>query len=81
MSNWKEMIEEAARGEKIISCTLTNEELLVEFNAGYGSHNGKEFTAWSKNYVYFPIVYDGSEWVERAPRNPCLEATRHMGGE
>ena len=81
MANWKEMIEEAAGEDKIIACTLTEQELLEDFDDGFGVHEGKAFTAWGEKYVYFPIVYDGSEWVGRAPRNPCDEVTEHMGGE
>jgi len=81
MANWKGLIENAADGDKIIACTLSDSELLKEFYGGYGGHEGKEFTAWSEKYVYFPVVYDGAEWVGRAPRNICDEATQHVGGE
>lgn len=70
MTNWKELIREASDGDEIIACTLTEEELLQPFNAGYGIPNGKPFTAWSDTYVYFPTEYDGTEWVSRVPRNP-----------
>ena len=52
-----------------------------EFYDGYGFVEGEPFTLWTKNRVYFPIVYDGSEWVGSVPRNPCDEATEHLGGE
>ena len=81
MSNWKELIESEAGEDKIISCTLTDDELIVEFYDGYGGSEGKSFTAWSEKYVYFPVVYDGAEWVGKAPRNPCDEATDHVGGQ
>jgi hypothetical protein len=64
-----------------IEFTLTDEELDVEFDGGYGGSEGKHFTGWSKDWVYFPVVYDGSEWVGYAPRNPNGKATRHQGGE
>lgn len=80
MTTWREEIAATADGDAIIACTLTDEELDAIFNAGYGEVNGKPFTAWSDRYVYFPICYDGSEWVGRAPRNPCNEATQHEGG-
>lgn len=81
MTSWREEIKNAAGDDKIIACTLTDEEMDVEFDGGYGGSEGKPFTAWSENYVYFPVVYDGSEWVGSAPRNPCDEATGHHGGE
>lgn len=79
--NWNDMILECADGDEIIACTLTEEELNRKFDSSFGLTNGKPFTAWSENYVYFPVVYDGSESVGRTPRNPCDEATEHQGGE
>jgi len=52
-----------------------------EFDGGWGSSGGCAFTAWGGKYVYFPAVYDGSEWIAFVPRNPCLQATSHVGGE
>ncbi len=52
-----------------------------EFDGGYGGSEGCYFTAWGQLYVYFPTVYDGSEWISFVPRNPCLQATSHIGGE
>jgi hypothetical protein len=60
--------------------TLSNEELNREFINGFGSTDGTPFTAWGENYVYFPICYDGAEWVGSAPRNPSDEVTEHLGG-
>ncbi len=80
-TNWKKLIEDIARGDKIIACTLSEEELLEEFDDGFGGSQGKPFTAWSEAYVYFPVVYDGAEWVGAAPRKPCDLATDHVGGE
>jgi hypothetical protein len=50
------------------------------FNSGYGGANGAFFTVWTENRVYFPVGYDGAEWVTSVPRNPNGEATRHVGG-
>ena len=55
--------------------------LDVEFDSDWGSHEGQPFTAWTERRVYFPVVYDGSEWVGSAPRDPCDEACTHVGGE
>lgn len=89
---WREGItkELANHGETwadIEKCTLTDEELDVEFNNGYGRSKGKHFTAWSKKRVLGPGVYDGREWVFSVPRNPdptvplSEQATKHVGGE
>ncbi len=81
---WRELLSAEMQNRKdtvVLSTTLTNEELDTPFNSGYGTSEGKPFTAWSKKYVYFPVVYDGAEWVGSAPRNPCGEATDHVGGQ
>lgn len=54
--------------------------LDVDFDSGYGSTRGAFFTAWTKDLVFFPVQYDGSEWMESVPRNPCNIATKHKGG-
>lgn len=84
MINWydelKAAIEEAGDDFGQMSCTLSNDELKAEFDSGYGSTEGRPFTAWTHNWVYFPVQYDGAEWLGRAPRNPCDIATEHQGG-
>ena len=60
--------------------TLSDDELDTKFDAGYGGTGGKSFTAWGEKFVYFPICYDGAEWVGSAPRNPCDIQTPHQGG-
>ena len=64
-----------------LTTTMTDEQMNVQFNDGYGGSEGCAFTAWNDEYVFFPIVYDGSEWIGRAPRNPCDKAMSHQGGE
>jgi hypothetical protein len=66
--------------ENVISCTLTEEQLNKKFNAGYGVEEGRPFTIWTKDHVYFPSCYDGSEDVARVSRNPDGEPTSHVGG-
>ena len=51
-----------------------------KFDDGYGGPEGCWFTVWTTNRVYFPTVYDGAESVRSVPRNPCEEATPHVGG-
>lgn len=51
------------------------------FNAGHGGSEGDPFTLWTRQYVYFPVTYDGAEWVGSVPREPCDKATAHVGGE
>jgi hypothetical protein len=82
---WREQIIEAMelRGETfsdIVSITLTDDELDEKFDSGFGSMEGKPFTAWTNNTVYFPLVYDGAEWVGSVSRNPDGKPTEHQGG-
>lgn len=77
----KEAFEEVGDDFSKMVTTLTDEEIHRAFNNGWGTSEGEPFTAWGDKYVYFPVVYDGSEWVGRAPRNPCDEKCAHAGGE
>lgn len=81
ITTWRKEIEKCARGDALIACTLSDTELDVEFDNGFGGSCGKPFTAWSEEWVYVPAVYDGAEWVSRVPRDPCDVATPHIGGE
>lgn len=80
--SWKEMLTELveAKKDRIVDWTFKDGEELVKFDTGYGGTEGCAFTAWGEKYVYFPVCYDGSEWVGYAPRNPCEEKIRHWGG-
>ncbi len=84
-TTWKKLIEEVmeARGETLADledCTLSEDEMNAEFNNGYGGTEGTPFTAWTKNTVYFPVQYDGSEWVGFVARNPDGIPSDHQGG-
>ena len=82
-SCWKEMISgeyETQRDSGDVVVTLTKEEAESKFHIGYGGTNGRPFTAWTKDRVYFPVCYDGAEWVESVPRNFPGSVTEHVGG-
>jgi hypothetical protein len=86
MSNWKDLIQEEMQEheetfEDVVECTLNDEELLVEFNDGFGCSEGEPFTLWTKNRTYFPVVYDGAEWAKSVSRNPDGKPTSHFGGQ
>lgn len=85
MASWYELLKEAMNkdGEDFDRrfCTLTEKELLVEFNDTYGGAEGAPFTAWGENWVYFPVCYDGLETVGHVPRHPCNISSRHVGSE
>ena len=82
--NWRTGLEYAFKktGDDFtkMTTTLTEEELDLEFDDDFGMPEGVPFTAWGEKFVYFPICYDGAEWVGFAPRNPCEYKTEHMGG-
>lgn len=78
LESWQEMIDKY--DDKIIACTISDEELKKEFDSGFGIPEGKPFVAWSKDWVYFCECYDGAESVNRLPRNPCDYEAEHIGG-
>ena len=85
MTTWRKEFEKVFKlngdhWQDIISCTLSDEEIDVEFDDGYGGTNGRPFTAWSKRYVYFPACYDGAEWIAYVSRKIDNKPTEHIGG-
>lgn len=92
-TNWKRLFDEVVATDKepieYISFKNTlmtwrdaqNAPALHEwFDDDYGGTEGQPFTAWSANWVYFPICYDGREWIGKAPRHPCDYSCKHQGG-
>ena len=76
MTTWREMLNESLieHGEglaDVVGNTMTDEQMDKDFDSSYGCAEGCPFTVWTTNRVYFPVVYDGAEWVGSAPRNPC----------
>ena len=65
-----------------IGCAVEQARLHLDYDfyAGYGSAQGPSFTAWTETKVYFPVQYDGSEWIGIVDRQPCCETTHHIGG-
>jgi hypothetical protein len=86
---WYDLLKQAmeADGENFDAriCTLSEEGLRAEFDYWPNGQEfandtkGAPFTAWGERWVYFPLVYDGEEWVGHAPRNPCDIAMDHQG--
>ncbi|HET7406003.1 MAG TPA: hypothetical protein VFJ21_02550 [Mycobacteriales bacterium] len=59
-----------------------SEDVLdIEFDDTYGLAEGQPVLIWTEQRVYFPVVYDGAEWLGSAPRNPTREGQPHVGGE
>jgi hypothetical protein len=85
MENWKTLLGGAleVNGESwddVVANTMTEEDMVEEFDSGYGGTEGCPFTVWTKNRVYFPVCYDGSEWVGSVSRHPDEKPTLHHGG-
>ena len=85
-TTWRKEIT-AALGEvgldwsDVRTSTFQDGELDCEFYSGYGVAEGCAFTLWTDERVFFPVVYDGAEWVTSVPRNPTDEKTSHIGGQ
>lgn len=86
MDTWRKLIGEAMedKGESfadVVAIAPADLDLDRQFDSGFGGSKGHPFTLWTKKRVYFPVVYDGAEWVGSVARDPCDEASCHHGGE
>lgn len=84
MTTWKKMLTEAMASndecwDDVAGHTPLGMNFDEEFDAAWGYAEGQAFTLWTEQRVYFPVEYDGSEWVESVPRNPCDKPARHIG--
>lgn len=79
---WKDTIEMVAINGKLLTWdqAQTDDDMNKAFDYTFGRICGVPFTAWSAEWVYFPVQYDGRESIGRAPRNPCNHANEHVGG-
>jgi len=85
LKSWKELLlsEMRIRRETLLDIevnTLSDEEMEAEFDPDYGGTNGGPFTIWTRKTVYFPLCYDGAEWVGSVARHPDGVPTSHQGG-
>jgi len=86
MTTWRKEIEEKMiennEAWRDVEFYRANGSLDEEFDGGYGGEEGCHFVLWTKNFVYFPLCYDGSEWAGCAPRHPNQDhqPLRHQGG-
>ena len=85
-TSWSVLISKEMRKHKdgwknVIDSTLTDDELHQRFNNDYGIEEGKPFLVWSSDWVYFPVLHDGKQWVGSVPRNPTnnKRAIKHFG--
>jgi hypothetical protein len=85
MITWREELHRVLAGngesfDDIISNTMSEEEMDREFSDDWGCIEGSPFTVWTRERVYFPVCYDGSEWISWVSRNPDGKPTNHVGG-
>ena len=66
----KEMEEEKESWRDVVRCTLSEEDLLAEFDNGYVGSKGKPFTLWTKERVYFPAIHNATEWARKRATEP-----------
>ena len=85
MTTWRKELTEAMQGAgdpgPVVAYAPNEGVFDLEFDASYGSSNGPAVLAWTESNVYFPVVYDGAEWLGSAPRNPTREGQAHEGGQ
>lgn len=82
-TTWRKQFEHA-RGtddSPVVAVAPSESTLDVTFDGGYGGSEGPSVLIWTEQRVYFPVVYDGAEWMGSAPRNPQAEGQGHVGGE
>lgn len=86
MTKWRDKITDEMRRHKdnwqnVVSMHPEEENWLdYLFDDDFGSIEGESFTVWTKKRVYFPVTYDGSEWVGSVSRTPDGKSTEHIGG-
>lgn len=72
--------KDAGDASAVVALAPNGEAFDVEFDEDYGGPEGAPVLAWTEDRVYFPVVYDGAEWMGSAPRNPTTDGQRHVGG-
>ena len=82
-TTWRAEFAKARGGDSsdVVDVAPYDAILDVTFDAGWGGAEGPPVLIWTKQRVYFPVVYDGSEWLGSAPRFPVPNGQAHVGGE
>lgn len=82
MATWRELLNEAMRealDHRPITVAPSEDVLDVEFDDGFGTPKGPSVLVWTEARVYFPVAFDGVEWMDSAPRHPTREGQPHVG--
>jgi hypothetical protein len=84
-TTWRAELAAAMESESdpgpIVAVAPDESVLDVKFDDGFGGSEGPSVLVWTEARVYFPVTYDGSEWLGSAPRNPQAAGQGHVGGE
>lgn len=85
MTTWRREFIHAAKldddASPIVAVAPDEAALDAPFDPGYGGPEGPDVLVWTEERVYFPVVYDGAEWMGSAPRDPQPEGQGHVGGQ
>jgi hypothetical protein len=85
LTTWRQQLAKEMQAEEdtspVVAVAPSEGVLDVQFDAGYGGSEGPDVLIWTEQRVYFPVVYDGAEWLGSAPRNPQPEGQCHLGGQ
>ena len=86
VTTWRALMDDERESSgdtsPIVAAVAPSEDVLdIPFDAGYGSAEGKPVLVWTEDRVYYPVVYDGAEWLASVPRNPVGEGQAHSGGQ
>ncbi len=83
-TTWRAELDSAMKVEgdpgPVVAVAPREDILDVAFDAGFGLPDGPAVLIWTERRVYFPLKYDGAEWLESAPRHPQPEGQKHVGG-
>lgn len=78
---WADLLRVAASDDAIVAKAPDDTAVWEQsFYADYGGDEGAPVLAWSEQWVYFPVNYDGQQYFARAPRHPQVDGQRAVGG-
>jgi hypothetical protein len=84
-TTWREELKAAMHSASdpgpVVAVAPDEATLDVIFHEDFGGSEGPSVLIWTEQRVYFPVTYDGSEWLGSAPRNPQASGQEHVGGE
>lgn len=85
MTTWRQLFviaaSEVGDGSPIVAVAPDRAAWNTEFDNDFGLSEGPPVLVWTEDRVYFPVVYDGLEWLGSAPRNPTADGQGHVGSQ